>query len=199
MTLGKVAEALPRAIRLVGWPKLVVFFFFFFFSFFFFSSFFFFLYDCTRTAVFSQAVQTKDHDLVCCCGLQRSWICPLGYLPSACWYASSGGSSPLMMSLASGSGCGLPSRWLIASSRLVCLGNFVSHVLPFIQPSTSSVMRSYKSPLSHSFISESIICALVHSFMHPQLIMLSFFLSASPPAPPPTLHLLIHSLHICIP
>ena len=37
MTFGRVAEALPRAIRLVGWPKLAVFFFFFFF-FFFFSS-----------------------------------------------------------------------------------------------------------------------------------------------------------------
>jgi len=32
MTFGRVAEALPRAIRLVGWPKLVIFFFFFFFS-----------------------------------------------------------------------------------------------------------------------------------------------------------------------
>jgi len=31
MTFGRVAEALPRAIRLVGWPKLVIFFFFFFF------------------------------------------------------------------------------------------------------------------------------------------------------------------------
>jgi len=30
MTFGRVAEALPRAIRLVGWPKLVIFFFFFF-------------------------------------------------------------------------------------------------------------------------------------------------------------------------
>jgi len=30
MTFGRVAEALPRAIRLVGWPKLVTFFFFFF-------------------------------------------------------------------------------------------------------------------------------------------------------------------------
>ncbi len=29
MTFGRVAEALPRAIRLVGWPKLVIFFFFF--------------------------------------------------------------------------------------------------------------------------------------------------------------------------
>ncbi len=28
MTFGRVAEALPRAIRLVGWPKLVIFFFF---------------------------------------------------------------------------------------------------------------------------------------------------------------------------
>jgi hypothetical protein len=26
MTLGRVAEALPQAIRLVGWPKLVIFF-----------------------------------------------------------------------------------------------------------------------------------------------------------------------------
>jgi len=32
MTFGRVAEALPRAIRLVGWPKLVIFFFFFFFQ-----------------------------------------------------------------------------------------------------------------------------------------------------------------------
>ena len=31
MTFGRVAEALPRAVRLVGWPKLVIFFFFFFF------------------------------------------------------------------------------------------------------------------------------------------------------------------------
>jgi len=31
MTFGRVAEALPRAIRLVGWPKLVIFFFLFFF------------------------------------------------------------------------------------------------------------------------------------------------------------------------
>ncbi len=30
MTFGRVAEALPPAIRLVGWPKLVIFFFFFF-------------------------------------------------------------------------------------------------------------------------------------------------------------------------
>jgi len=30
MTLGRLAEALPQAIRLVGWPKLVIFFFFFF-------------------------------------------------------------------------------------------------------------------------------------------------------------------------
>ncbi len=30
MTFGRVAEALPRAIRLVGWPKLVIFFFFFY-------------------------------------------------------------------------------------------------------------------------------------------------------------------------
>ncbi len=30
MTFGRVAEALPRAIRLVGWPKLVIFLFFFF-------------------------------------------------------------------------------------------------------------------------------------------------------------------------
>jgi len=29
MTFGRVAEALPGAIRLVGWPKLVIFFFFF--------------------------------------------------------------------------------------------------------------------------------------------------------------------------
>ncbi len=29
MTFGRVAEALPRAIRLVGWPKLVIFFFFY--------------------------------------------------------------------------------------------------------------------------------------------------------------------------
>ena len=27
MTFGRVAEALPRAIRLVGWPKLVIFFY----------------------------------------------------------------------------------------------------------------------------------------------------------------------------
>jgi len=27
MTFGRVAEALPQAIRLVGWPKLVIFFF----------------------------------------------------------------------------------------------------------------------------------------------------------------------------
>ena len=30
MTFGRVAEALSRAIRLVDWPKLVIFFFFFF-------------------------------------------------------------------------------------------------------------------------------------------------------------------------
>ena len=30
MTFGRVAEAPPRAIRLVGWPKLVIFFFFLF-------------------------------------------------------------------------------------------------------------------------------------------------------------------------
>ena len=29
MTFGRVAEALPRAIRLVDWPKLVIFFLFF--------------------------------------------------------------------------------------------------------------------------------------------------------------------------
>jgi len=29
MTLGRLAEALPQAIRLVSWPKLVIFFFFF--------------------------------------------------------------------------------------------------------------------------------------------------------------------------
>ncbi len=28
MTLSSVAEALPRAIRLIGWPKLAIFFFF---------------------------------------------------------------------------------------------------------------------------------------------------------------------------
>ena len=32
MTFGRVAEALPRAIRLVGWPKLVIFFLIFFFG-----------------------------------------------------------------------------------------------------------------------------------------------------------------------
>ena len=32
MTFGRVAEALSRAIRLVDWPKLVIFFFFFFFK-----------------------------------------------------------------------------------------------------------------------------------------------------------------------
>ncbi len=32
MTFGRVAEALPRAIRLVGWPKLVIFFFFFWYA-----------------------------------------------------------------------------------------------------------------------------------------------------------------------
>ena len=34
MTFGRVAEAQPRAIRLVGWPKIVFFFFFFVFFFF---------------------------------------------------------------------------------------------------------------------------------------------------------------------
>jgi len=37
MTLGRVAEALPRAIKLVGWPKLVIIIIFFFFFFFFYS------------------------------------------------------------------------------------------------------------------------------------------------------------------
>jgi len=49
MTFGRVAEALPRAIRLVGWPKLVIFFFFFFF----------FLGFWFKTA-------TEDRPAVCC-------------------------------------------------------------------------------------------------------------------------------------
>ncbi len=38
MTLGRVAKALPRAITLVGRPKLVIFFFFFFLFFFIFMT-----------------------------------------------------------------------------------------------------------------------------------------------------------------